>query len=201
MQVQDSASPRLPAQPPVAPGAPIPPTNGCWGPQLSGLGNGCTPGFTVGRDQPMMGIRGTSHLELHFDDVELTNENLLGEEGGGLKLALSVLGRVRLAQVAARSIGKATKVLCEMAGAERVVGVDLGQAALEACRQVCGARFEHVDVVGCSEAETAERLAALRVRLSLRACSSNHSRSLARRARRHRRRAGVRLRHRHYDRG
>ncbi|MAS03409.1 MAG: acyl-CoA dehydrogenase [Ahrensia sp.] len=70
-----------------------------------------TPGFTVGRDQPMMGIRGTSHLELHFDDVELTNENLLGEEGGGLKLALSVLGRVRLAQVAARSIGKATKVL------------------------------------------------------------------------------------------
>lgn len=70
-----------------------------------------TPGFTVGRDQPMMGIRGTSHLELHFDDVELTDENLLGEEGGGLKLALSVLGRVRLAQVAARSIGKATKVL------------------------------------------------------------------------------------------
>ena len=70
-----------------------------------------TPGFTVGRDQPMMGIRGTSHLELHFDDVELTDENLLGEEGGGLKLALSVLGRVRLAQVAARAIGKATKVL------------------------------------------------------------------------------------------
>jgi len=70
-----------------------------------------TPGFTVGRDQPMMGIRGTSHLELHFDDVELTDENLLGEEGGGLRLALSVLGRVRLAQVAARSIGKATKVL------------------------------------------------------------------------------------------
>ena len=63
------------------------------------------------------------------------------------------------------SYGKATKVLCEMAGAERVVGVDLGQAALEACRQVCGARFEHVDVVGCSEAETAERLAALRALL------------------------------------
>jgi acyl-CoA dehydrogenase len=70
-----------------------------------------TPGFTVGRDQPMMGIRGTSHLELHFDDVELTDENLLGVEGEGLKLALAVLGRVRLAQVAARSIGKATKIL------------------------------------------------------------------------------------------
>lgn len=50
LQVQDSASPRLPAQPPAAPGAPIPPTNGCWGPKLSGLGNGCTPGFTVGKN-------------------------------------------------------------------------------------------------------------------------------------------------------
>lgn len=68
-------------------------------------------GFTVGRDQPMMGLRGTSHLELHFDEVELTDEHLLGVEGQGLKLALSVLGRVRLAQVAARSVGKATKIL------------------------------------------------------------------------------------------
>lgn len=70
-----------------------------------------TAGFSVGRDQPMMGIRGTTHLELHFDNVELTDENVLGREGEGLKLALSVLGRVRLAQVAARSIGKATKIL------------------------------------------------------------------------------------------
>lgn len=68
-------------------------------------------GFTVGRDQPMMGLRGTTHMELHFDDVELTDDHLLGVEGQGLKLALSVLGRVRLAQVAARSVGKATKIL------------------------------------------------------------------------------------------
>jgi acyl-CoA dehydrogenase len=65
-----------------------------------------TPGFSLGRDQQMMGIRGTSHLDLHFDDVVLTDENLLGTEGEGLKLALSVLGRVRLAQVAARAVGK-----------------------------------------------------------------------------------------------
>ncbi|NVK06255.1 MAG: acyl-CoA dehydrogenase family protein [Marivivens sp.] len=68
-------------------------------------------GFTVGRDQPMMGLRGTTHMELHFDDVELTDDHLLGVDGQGLKLALSVLGRVRLAQVAARSVGKATKIL------------------------------------------------------------------------------------------
>lgn len=59
----------------------------------------------------MMGLRGTSHLDLHFNDVELGDVHLLGETGKGLKLALNVLGRVRLAQVAARAIGKATKIL------------------------------------------------------------------------------------------
>ena len=69
------------------------------------------PGFVVGRDQPMMGLRGTSHVELVFDNVPLDPLALLGNEGQGLKLALSTLGRVRLAQVGARAIGKATHVL------------------------------------------------------------------------------------------
>jgi len=68
-------------------------------------------GFTVGRDQPMMGLRGTSHVEMQFKDVVLSNDHLLGHEGQGLKLALATLGRVRLAQVVARSIGKATLVM------------------------------------------------------------------------------------------
>jgi acyl-CoA dehydrogenase len=69
------------------------------------------PGFTIGRDQPMMGLRGTSHVELAFDDVPLEKDALLGAEGQGLRLALSTLGRVRLAQVGARAIGKATRIL------------------------------------------------------------------------------------------
>ena len=69
------------------------------------------PGLTVGRDQPMMGLRGTSHVELAFDEVALTRDNLLGQEGLGFRMALGVLGRVRLAQVGARAIGKATKVM------------------------------------------------------------------------------------------
>ena len=68
-------------------------------------------GFTIGRDQPMMGLRGTSHVEMQFKDVVLSNDYLLGHEGQGLKLALATLGRVRLAQVVARSIGKATLVM------------------------------------------------------------------------------------------
>jgi len=69
------------------------------------------PGVTVGRDQPMMGLRGTSHVELHFDDVKLDAESLLGGEGNGMNLLQETLGRVRLAQVAARAVGKASRVL------------------------------------------------------------------------------------------
>jgi acyl-CoA dehydrogenase len=69
------------------------------------------PGLTIGRDQPMMGLRGTSHVELAFDSVALGAEHMLGAEGEGFRMALGVLGRVRLAQVGARSVGKATKIL------------------------------------------------------------------------------------------
>ena len=68
-------------------------------------------GVTIGPDNPMMGLRGTTHGELSFDNVPLSPVNLLGTEGQGLKLALDTLGRVRLAQVAARAIGKATLLL------------------------------------------------------------------------------------------
>lgn len=70
-----------------------------------------SPGFTVGRDQAMMGTAGTSYVELFFDDIRLERENLLGEEGKGMRLILETLGRVRLAQCGARAVGKATKML------------------------------------------------------------------------------------------
>jgi len=69
------------------------------------------PGFALGKDQPMMGLRGTTHLELFFDNVELSEECLLGPRGEGFKMAMSVLGRVRLGQVGARAVGKAAHVL------------------------------------------------------------------------------------------
>lgn len=71
------------------------------------------PGFTVGKDQKMMGLRGTPHLELFFDNVPLEAVTLLGEEGQGFKLAMGALNVVRLAQVGARAVGKASHV-CEL---------------------------------------------------------------------------------------
>ena len=70
-------------------------------------------GFTVGKDQKMMGLRDTPHLELFFDNVQLDDDALLGEVGQGFKLAMGALNVVRLAQVGARAVGKATHV-CEL---------------------------------------------------------------------------------------
>ncbi len=71
------------------------------------------PGFTLGKDQKMMGLRGTPHLELFFDQVVLEPMALLGEPGQGFKLAMGALNVVRLAQVGARAVGKASHV-CEL---------------------------------------------------------------------------------------
>ncbi len=72
------------------------------------------PGFTLGKDQKMMGLRGTPHIELAFDNVPLEGEALLGEQGQGFKLAMGALNVVRLAQVGARAVGKASQVLEKM---------------------------------------------------------------------------------------
>jgi acyl-CoA dehydrogenase len=74
------------------------------------------PGVAVGRNQKMMGLTGTSHVELFFENVRLDRERLLGHEGQGLAIAYSTLGRVRLAQVGARAIGKASRLLALMTG-------------------------------------------------------------------------------------
>ena len=87
------------------------------------------PGLIVGRDQPMMGLLGTSHVEMRFDEVRLSPQHLLGREGQGLKLAFATLGRVRLAQVAARAVGRATMVMkmsLEYARQRRQFGAAIG---------------------------------------------------------------------------
>ncbi len=71
-------------------------------------------GFTLGKDQKMMGLRGTPHIELFFDNVALEDAALLGGEGQGFKLAMGALNVVRLAQVGARAVGKASHVLEKM---------------------------------------------------------------------------------------
>jgi alkylation response protein AidB-like acyl-CoA dehydrogenase len=64
-----------------------------------------TPGFSIGKDLPKLGYKGTESCEVILDDVVVPASNLLGgEEGKGLQQALSGLeiGRIN---VAARSVG------------------------------------------------------------------------------------------------
>jgi acyl-CoA dehydrogenase len=92
-----------------------------------------SPGFVLGRNQPMMGTTGTTHSELFFDDIKLGPENLLGNEGEGRRLVLETLGRVRLTQVGARAVGKATRLLdmmVEYANERQQFGQKIGQFQL-----------------------------------------------------------------------
>jgi acyl-CoA dehydrogenase len=87
------------------------------------------PGLRVGNDQPMMGLRGSSHVELFFDQIRLGPEHLLGEPGRGLHLILTTLGRVRLAQIGARAVGKSCHILklaADYAAARKQFGQPIG---------------------------------------------------------------------------
>ena len=62
------------------------------------------PGFTLGKFEKKLGIRASSTAELFFDDCVIPKENLLGEQGRGLKIALTTLDGGRLG-VAGQAVG------------------------------------------------------------------------------------------------
>ena len=55
-------------------------------------------GITIGVDEEKMGIRGSSTVQIFFEDVKVPAENLLGERNQGFKIALYILnlGRIKL---------------------------------------------------------------------------------------------------------
>lgn len=69
-----------------------------------------TPGFTIGRIQPTMGLRGSHVTELIFEDCELPADALLGEEGLGYRTALRTLAQGRVG-IAARCCGAAQRCI------------------------------------------------------------------------------------------
>jgi len=63
-----------------------------------------TPGFSFGKKENKMGIRGSATYELIFEDCKIPKENLLGELGKGFKTALTTLDGGRIS-VAAQALG------------------------------------------------------------------------------------------------
>ena len=69
-----------------------------------------TPGFSVGKLEHKLGIRGSDTAQLIFQDCRVPAANLLGEAGGGFKIALSTLDGGRIS-IAAQAVGIARACL------------------------------------------------------------------------------------------
>ena len=61
-------------------------------------------GFSRGKTEPKLGIRASATCELTFDDCRVPVEARLGDEGGGFKIAMTILDKGRIG-IASQAIG------------------------------------------------------------------------------------------------
>ena len=88
-----------------------------------------TPGLKIGRHEDKMGQRSSPSVELILNDCKVPAENRLGEEGAGLKIALSALDGGRIG-IAAQAVGLAQGALDESvkyAKARKAFGKSIGE--------------------------------------------------------------------------
>jgi butyryl-CoA dehydrogenase len=87
------------------------------------------PGFKIGRHEDKMGQRSSPSLEILLNDCQVCEENRLGEDGQGLKIALSALDNGRIG-IAAQAVGLAQGALDESvkyAKARKAFGKSIGE--------------------------------------------------------------------------
>jgi len=68
------------------------------------------PGFTQGPEEHKMGIKGSSTVQLYFEDCQVPAENVLGEIGKGHVIAFNILNIGRL-KLCAATLGGAKRAL------------------------------------------------------------------------------------------
>jgi len=69
-----------------------------------------TPGFSVGKAEHKMGLKGSDTVSLAFDECRIPKSSLLGAPGDGLKIALGTLDGGRIG-IASQAIGIARAAL------------------------------------------------------------------------------------------
>ena len=94
------------------------------------------PGFSVGRIEPKLGIKGSTTGEVFFDGCRVPAENLVGEEGEGFAIAMRVLDRSRPG-IAAQALGiaqGATDYALDYAKDRETMGKPIAQHQLVAAK-------------------------------------------------------------------
>jgi len=71
-----------------------------------------TEGFTQGPEEHKMGIKGSSTVQLYFQDAKVPVENVLGEIGKGHRIAFNILNIGRL-KLCAAAVGGARRALTD----------------------------------------------------------------------------------------
>ncbi|XP_071983109.1 complex I assembly factor ACAD9, mitochondrial isoform X1 [Engystomops pustulosus] len=74
-------------------------------------------GVTHGKPEDKLGIRGSNTCELHFENTKIPIENVIGEVGGGFKVAMNILnsGRFSMGSASAGMIKKLIEMSAEYA--------------------------------------------------------------------------------------
>uniref|UniRef100_A0A8D0GYZ7 Complex I assembly factor ACAD9, mitochondrial n=1 Tax=Sphenodon punctatus TaxID=8508 RepID=A0A8D0GYZ7_SPHPU len=74
-------------------------------------------GITHGKPEDKLGIRGSNTCEVHFENTQVPIENVVGEVGGGFKVAMNILnsGRFSMGSACAGMIKKLIEMTAEYA--------------------------------------------------------------------------------------
>ncbi len=87
-----------------------------------------TPGFTQGNEEHKMGIKGSSTVQLFFQDCAIPVENMLGDKGKGHVIAFNILniGRLKLCAAAIGGSKRATDVTVQYANTREAFKQTIG---------------------------------------------------------------------------
>ncbi|XP_055269442.1 complex I assembly factor ACAD9, mitochondrial isoform X4 [Moschus berezovskii] len=89
-------------------------------------------GVTNGKPEDKMGIRGSETCEVHFENTRVPVENVLGEVGGGFKVAMNILnsGRFSMGSTVAGMLKKLIEMTAEYACTRKQFNRNLSEFGL-----------------------------------------------------------------------